>query len=91
MTQCLILLIPKPQKDKPLLDNWRPIALLQNDFKMFAGLIATKMKNTLEEVVDETQSGFIPGRHINNKIRLILLGYSDLIEGDGLILFLDFF
>lgn len=29
----LIILIPKPNKDKLLLDNWRPITLLSNDYQ----------------------------------------------------------
>lgn len=29
----LIILVPKPNKDKLFLDNWRPITLLSNDFK----------------------------------------------------------
>ena len=31
LTQGLITLIPKPRKDKLLIDNWRPICLLNNE------------------------------------------------------------
>lgn len=33
MKQGIITLIPKPNKDKLLLDNWRPITLLCIDYK----------------------------------------------------------
>lgn len=36
MRQGLIRLIPKPNKDIQLLDNWRPITLLSRDYKMLA-------------------------------------------------------
>ena len=36
LAQGLITLIPKPQKDPTLLDNWRPITLLNNDYNIIA-------------------------------------------------------
>ncbi len=38
MTQGVINLIPKPQKDQSQLENWRPISLLNNDYKILARL-----------------------------------------------------
>ena len=34
LCQGLLTLIPKPRKDPLLLDNWRPICLLNNDYKI---------------------------------------------------------
>lgn len=47
----------------------------------------------LGSVIDETQSGLMPKRHITNNIRLVLdiLEYCDLMNSDGFILFLDFY
>ena len=41
----------------------------------------------------KTQSGFMQKRHITNNIRLVLdvLDYSDLIDSDGFIFFLDYY
>lgn len=64
MTQGLTTLIPKPNKDKVFIDNWRPISLLNNDYKIFALLLARRLKSVINSVIAETQSGFMPKRHI---------------------------
>ncbi len=93
LTQGLLTLIPKPKKDTSLIDNWRPICLLNNDYKILACILAKRLKSVLNSVIDDTQSGFMPKRHIANNIRLVLdlLDYSELIKDDSFILFLDFY
>lgn len=89
----LITLLPKPDKDLLQLDNWRPITLLCNDYKLLALVYANRIKNVLNKLIDEFQSAFIKGRHIHNNIRLIIdmLDYHEFINSDCLILFIDFF
>lgn len=93
LTQGIITLIPKPKKDLTNLDNWRPITLLNNDYKIFAIIFAKRLKDCLDGIIDETQSGFMRDRHIMNNIRLVLdlFDYSDLVEHNSFILFLDFY
>lgn len=43
LCQGLITLIPKPQKYSLNLDNWRPITLLNNDYKIIAICLANKL------------------------------------------------
>ncbi len=76
-----------------LTDNWRPICLLNNDYKVLAIAFAKRLKLVLDTVIDESQSGFMNNRHISNNIRLVLglLDYSDLISDNSYILFLDFY
>ncbi len=90
MTQGVINLIPKPQKDHSQLENWRPISLLNNDYKILAMIFAKKIKCVLNDIIDECQSGFMTDRLISNNIRLILdiLDYSDLIPDDSLLIFI---
>lgn len=92
LTQSLIVLLPKPNKDRQYTDNWRPIGLLKNDYKLLALILARRLKTTLDSVIDESQLGFMKNRHITNNIQLVLdiLDYSDLINDNGFILFLDF-
>ncbi len=90
--QGIITLIPKPGKDSKLIDNLRPITLLNNDYKILTHIYANRLKTGVSQIISETQSGFLKGRSIHNNIRLVLdlLDYNYLIE-DGFILFLDFF
>uniref|UniRef100_A0A3B3HNI1 Reverse transcriptase domain-containing protein n=1 Tax=Oryzias latipes TaxID=8090 RepID=A0A3B3HNI1_ORYLA len=93
MKQGLITLIPKPNKDPVMIENWRPITLLNVDYKILALVYAQRLKSNLHEIISETQSGFMKNRHISNNIRLILdlLDYSEHIDSEALILFLDFY
>lgn len=52
-----------------------------------------RLKKDLEEIIGETQTGFMSNRHISSNIRLVLdlLDYSDNIDNDSLIVFLDFY
>ena len=59
LTQGIITLIPKPNKDVLFIDNWRPICLLNNDYKIFAIMLAKRLKVVLDTIVDETQTGFM--------------------------------
>lgn len=92
MKQGLITLIPKPGKDARQIDNLRPITLLNCDYKVLAHIFANRLKEGLDQIISESQSGFMKGRSIHNNIRLVLdiLDYHEWIEDDGYILFLDF-
>lgn len=69
MKQGLITLIPKPGKDLLSLDNWRPITLLNLDYKILSLVFAKRLKSGLSEIINETQTGFMPKRHISCNIR----------------------
>ncbi len=92
MKQGLITLIPKPGKDARQIDNLRHITLLNCDYKTLAHIFANRLKEGLDQIISESQSGFMKGRSIHNNIRLVLdiLDYHEWIEDDGYILFLDF-
>ena len=40
MKQGLITLIPKPGKDPLIIENWRPVSLLNIDYKVLAQVFA---------------------------------------------------
>ncbi len=93
MKQQLITLLPKPEKDHLILDNWHPITLLNVvDYKLLSHIYANHLKKGLNEIISECQTGFMAGRHINWNIRIILdlLDYSNLVESEALMVFLDF-
>ena len=90
--QGIITCLPKPNKCRYNLKNWRPISLLNVVYKMASAVIANRLKSTLDELIHENQKGFISGRFIGENIRLI---YDVLFETknrnlQGLILSIDF-
>ena len=56
------------RNDKELLKNWRPISLLNVDYKIAAKVIATRLKPVLHKVINEDQTCGIPGRSIYENI-----------------------
>ena len=93
MKQGLITLIPKPGKDHLSLENWRPISLLNIDYKILAQVYAKRLKLHLSEIISENQNGFMANRHIRSNIRLVLdlIDYSNYIDSKALMVFLDFY
>lgn len=79
----------KPGKYKRILGNWRPITLLNTDYKMFTAVLAARLKEGLSKIISSTQSGFLKGKSIHNNICLVLdLIDGHLINNDGFILFM---
>lgn len=93
MKQGVIILIPKPGKDPKILENLRPITLLNNDYKLLAHIFSNRLKSGLSQVISCTQSGFMKGRLIHNNLCLVqdLIDYRDKINDEGVMFFLDFY
>ena len=87
-----ITCIPKEGKPKYFLKNWRPITLLNVDFKIASACIANRIKPILRNIISETQKGFLKGRYIGECTRLIYDLIDKLEEDDipGLLLLIDF-
>jgi len=88
----IISLIPK--KDKPIqeLKNWRPITLLNCDYKIASKAIASRVKAVLQNLVDNYQTGFLRGRSIAENICLInnVISHTESKNIPGLLVFVDF-
>jgi hypothetical protein len=87
--QGLITLNRKPNKDLPKLSNWRPISLLNVDYKILTKVIANRIKRLLNTLIDNSQTGFIKGRYIGENIRL-LYDAMEYADKPGLLFFGDF-
>jgi len=90
--QGIISLIPKAGKDNNYLKNWRPISLLNQDYKLIARVLAERCKIHLSKLVSEDQNGFVPGRYIGLNIHRIL-NLIELCKSNninGILLNIDF-
>ena len=88
----LITLIPKKNKPTNLLKNWRPITLLNCDYKIATKSIASSIRKVLPRIINNDQTGFLKGRFIGENIRLIdsIINYTNTEKIPGLLLFVDF-
>ena len=59
--QGLITCLPKEGKPKHLLKNWRPISLLNVDYKIGSPYIAQRLKTVLKKLISNRQTGFQKG------------------------------
>ena len=67
----IISLIPKKNKNLEHLSNWRPICLLNNDYKIATKVIAIRMEKVLPKIIHPSQTGYVKGRYIGESIRTI--------------------
>ena len=88
----VISIIPKGNKDHSLLENWRPLTVLNIFYKLMSGVIASRINKILDFIIHSDQSGFVPKRFIGDCIR----NTYDTIESaksnniTGLLLLIDF-
>lgn len=90
--QGLITCLPKGDKPKQFLKNWRPITLLNVIYKIASGCIAERIKSVLSKLISEDQTGFINGRYIGENTRLMydILHITDTLNIPGLLLMVHF-
>lgn len=77
--QGVISLLPKKGRDLLWLKNWRPISLLNQDYKLIAKVLAMRMKRHLTKIIHSDQTGFIENRYIGENITRIM-NIMDYVE-----------
>ena len=88
----LITCIPKGDKPKEYIKNWRPISMLNVIYKIGSACIANRIKDILPTLINEDQTGFVKNRYLGDNIRLIydMIDYLNFKNLPGLLLCLDF-
>ena len=88
----VIKLIPKKDAEPYFIKNWRPITLLNTDYKIVAKTIANRIKLVLLSLINHDQTGFLKGRFKGENIRLIDCVIQNATEKNipGFLLFIDF-
>jgi hypothetical protein len=64
------------------LKNWRPVALLCADYKIFAKVLANRWKSHLDSIVHKNQTCCVLGRSITEHMFLVR-GELDLSRGSN--------
>ena len=92
LRQSIINCIPKGNKNRECLKNWRPISLLSVLYKLLSSAIAERLKTVLDKLVSKCQTGFIKGRFIGESTRLIydIMNYTEVKNKNGLLMLIDF-
>ena len=90
--QGIITCIPKGDKPKQFIKNWRPISLLNVTYKILSTCIAARIQRVLPSIIHHSQKGFIKGRYIGDNIRTLydILAYTKAEDLPGLIIAIDF-
>ena len=57
--RAVITLLEKKDKDNSKIKNWRPVALLNTDYKLFTKVLAKRLENHISSVIHPDQSGFV--------------------------------
>ena len=87
----VISLIPKAGKDKHEIRNWRPISISPCDLKIITKALSIRVGTYLEEIICESQMGYVPGRDINfnNRIMRAALDHCKSNNLDYMLMSLD--
>ena len=90
--QAVITLLEKEGKDRCKLKNWRPISLLNVDYKIASKVLSARICKVIPSIVHSDQSGFVKGRYIGESVRTIfdIMDFTKFYDKPGIMLFLDF-
>ena len=69
----LITLLEKKGKDRTQIENWRPITLLNFDYKLLSKYLTLRLKKVIPSIVHSDQNGFVPGGNIFFSLQTCLL------------------
>ena len=79
------------KNDKQEISNYRPITLLNTDYKIYTKALAIRLASVAHNAIHPNQAGFMPGRSIFDQVKLarMMVNYAEVTEENGLIVALD--
>ena len=79
------------KNDKAEIANYRPISLLNTDYKLMTKALSLKLAAAVPKIIHQDQAGFVPGRHIYDHIWLskLIINLAEIEEIDGAMVALD--
>jgi exonuclease III len=88
----ILSLIPKKDKDIRFLKNWRPLTLLNCDYKIFAKAMSSRLQKVIPTLVSDDQSGCRKGYSTYRNIRstVDIIAYTNEQKLHGILTYIDF-
>ena len=79
------------KKDPTEISNYRPITLLNTDYKLLTKVLAIQLMDHIEQLIHQDQAGFIPRRSILDQIKLAesIIAYAEIANENGALVALD--
>ena len=88
----IINIIPKEGKDLRHLRNWRPVSLLNTDYKILTKTLSNRLHSVLPKLIKSDQVGYIKGRYLGQNVRIVkdIMTYTNNKNLPGYLLLIDF-
>lgn len=83
MSEAVIVLVLKPDKDPEDCASYRPISLINVDAKLLAKILANRLAQVLEELIHVDQTGFMPGKGTDINFRRLHLNLTIAHDNSG--------
>jgi endonuclease/exonuclease/phosphatase family metal-dependent hydrolase len=79
------------KKEKWKIANYRPITLLNTDYKTYTKTIALRLAEVAGSLIHEDQAGFVPNRSLydHTKTTNLAIEFCDMMDKNGCIIALD--
>ena len=89
--QGIITCIPKSD-NREYMKNWRPITLLNVDYKILSSVLSLRLRQVLKDVISQEQKGFLAERYIGENTRLVYDVMHHLAEKNkkGMLMLIDY-
>ncbi len=83
--------IYKEKGERTRVVNYRPITLLNTDYKLLSKILAIRLADVAPSIINKAQAGFVPGRKIHNHTQLarMMILWAEENDADGAIVALD--
>ena len=91
-TNGVIALMEKIDRDPLLLTNWRPLTMLNTDYKIYAKILANRLQYVQDYLITNDQTGYIKNRNITTNLTELstIIDYCHKTQKEIIIMAVDF-